>query len=225
MKPFSLHILTTHKNKDRHKNILDTYLNGFDDYVFYTDIKTEYGNQISCTDNDRWNSNCPKMMIELNRIFSEKLYEKYEWFVFVDDDTFVNMGELQTFLRKAEKSNSVIADWGLLPDGSSQQRVCGGCGFIINSRLFEQNKEQVIDVSFCDSKKFNASGRGPAADLYFSWWLYTLEKEPNRIQCDLLNHNTPDKVEKTDPEVMKKQLTFHYITTLDQIKNIMDTIS
>ena len=46
MKPFSLHILTTHKNKDRHKNILDTYLNGFDDYVFYTDIKTEYGNQI-----------------------------------------------------------------------------------------------------------------------------------------------------------------------------------
>ena len=86
-KLLSIHVMTSSKfTNTRQKNCIETWLDGFDDYIFLTDNINGNYKQISNSKNPNYSSCTEKQITEINRIIQNKLYENYEWFFFCDDD-------------------------------------------------------------------------------------------------------------------------------------------
>lgn len=206
MKDLSIHILTTHKNKDRQKSILDSWLQGFDDYVFYTDLSTSVGNQIPLTKNDGYESGGEKQILELYRIASNGLHNNFNWFFFCDDDSVINIKKLIDYSKNIKDKlaiGKIIYCFGPDPTLGYFQ---GGAGFLLHSSLFRNSSIPIIIPGV------------PWSDVHAGIWL---RQNNVRLHHDeLFNEDPPEKCGKVSSDLMKKQISFHYIKTRDEMIRI-----
>lgn len=207
---YSIHILTTHKNFDRQKIILETWLNNKNNYIFYTDKKLDVGNQVAVCDNDTYFSNGIKNLSELQRVYSEKIYENVDWFLFCDDDTHVNLSNLEKILPLLDKFkiHGSIND-GTWPEDRSLSYPSGGAGYLISSDLIRKFK-----VPSLDYLNFTFY-----SDVCVGLWI-----RDNNINMNNLTefHGQPPEFYNLSPEEIRKSITFHYIKTLEDHKKLQE---
>jgi hypothetical protein len=197
----SINILTTGNNKDRQQSILNTWLKNNTDYVFYTDFDTGVGNQIEHTTNTSVDSGGEKHILEIQRIIREKLYEKYEWFYFCDDDTVPNIKLLKTFLLSAEKNKVYGAVGNTWAEDYSLFYLSGGAGYIVHSDIFK-------------NKPYPRLKRIIWSDVQFGLWLREQNIIPIHINEFKWDHPSIFGLNINDPndhEKIKSYISFHYI--------------
>ena len=236
----SIHLLSSHKTIQRQKNCVETWLNGFNDYIFTTDIIEGSYNQISHTQDSNYPFSCNvKQLEEMNRIIQNKLYEKFEWFFFGDDDLVMNIDRVLELLQ----NEKLLIDRILLHNlrnkyypipvlsnlnlkyavlGSFASLGCessvypsGGAGFFIHGDVFKNCKP--IKIAH-PAKKF--------VDVLVGDWM----KENNipmiwidgMTGCDPseagIDPRNPDHYE----EIRKTWITFHRISDFERMKLFND---
>ena len=210
-KLLSVHILTSYKCRARQESQLSTWLQGFDDFTFYTDTCLEgLPNQISASNDDSYEGCADKQVNEINRIKDHKLYDDFEWFFFCDDDTFVNLNELKKFcsekLQAFETYGKVGNSW---PPDPSLSFYSGGAGFLLRSD-FIKNSTRIT----------RKNGLG-FSDVTVGLWL-----RENNIKVNhesRFNSHTPELHNKQGYE--KNEITFHYIKEYEAMKALHEITS
>ena len=104
-------VKTTKKYQDRIDSILDTWLTGIDDYIFYSDHEDSEKNIILSSTDSSYYGVLYKTIWILNNfkniyISDKNILEEYDWICVVDDDTFVNTKKLDEYVETID-NNSV----------------------------------------------------------------------------------------------------------------------
>lgn len=205
MKPLSIHILTTILNKDRQISILSTWLSDFTDYVFYTDFSTEIGNQIELTTNTNYDSNGEKHILEVNRIFREKLTDKYEWFYFCDDDTVPNINAIINYSKSADTNVVHAHSDHCWPEDRTLLSISGGAGYLVHSSILSTRKPPKL-------KKITWS------DVQFALWLRENKisiKQESRFKWDVPSKFDINISEPKGRNIVRDHFSFHYVKDHD----------
>lgn len=206
---YSIHILTTHKNKDRQRTILDTWLKNKENYTFYTDRSTKIGNQVEVDPDDTYFSNGKKNLRELKRIYENNLHKDVDWMLFCDDDTFVNIPNLEKLLPTLDKK--IMYGYilkGTWPGDRSLDYLSGGAGYLMSSELLSR-------LGFPPLNLLNYSFY---SDVCVGLWMRFQGVQFNNIPGF---HTEPPEAYNLDKNEIKQAYTFHYIKTQDQVYNLM----
>jgi hypothetical protein len=175
MKNYQINILTSINCSNRIDTIRETWGKSFNELFFYSDHE-DLNKQVFQVTNERadYYSCALKTKERIQQIIKNVVYD---WYVFVDDDTFVNLKTLEKFLSNLSKDN---AYGRLIGQESENPYFAGGSGFIIP-------KEQILKIKFIKDEWLQLSaGFG---DLL---WAYAY-KEFNIPLVDLGRHLTqPD---------------------------------
>lgn len=137
-------ILTTRHQTNRQENQLKTWLKG-QDYIFVSDVNGE--KTIEFSTNDTYTSNEEKQINSINYVAKNYLRSDYDWFAFVDDDTFIFTENLEHALQDCNPlkvyghlfTKDVDPDNPIFNKLSKDFRYCsGGAGYFISKKLMEQ---------------------------------------------------------------------------------------
>lgn len=201
----SINVLTTHKNENRQRFILNTWGKDLSNLIFWTDKPNEIGLQIPLTENDSYRSGAEKQVRSLNRIKDENTpISNSKWIFFCDDDTFVNYKNLVKFCQNADENNNYGHTANSFDGDRSMFYFSGGAGFLISNKNLKLNTY----LDFIPSIDWG--------DVHVGIWL---KKNKNTlIHEEKFNNHSPETMNKTDLKVIKEQITFHYIKTEDQFK-------
>lgn len=206
-------ILTTHKQSNRQQYILETWAKELEDYIFYTDVVKNIGNQVSVSDDDTYHSNEKKFFGQLRLIVNNEMEKEYEWFFFCDDDTCVNIKKIYNISYELNpdhihgKQIPLLANNNLHPFDTNLKYLSGGAGFMIHYSFFSKYKEQIL--SFEPSSGFSdvslgifvrTHGIGIAHNERFMW------HRPQVEGVHWLN--------------VKDYYTFHYVQSEQEMKRI-----
>lgn len=216
-----INILTTNSLKDRQKSILDTWLHGYSDYVFYTDQVNNNGNQISVTDKSSYEYCGLKQINRFKQILSNKEYLNYDFFLFCDDDTVVNIKNILKLIQTLDVNfihgHVLNGSW----DYDKNLKYCsGGAGFIVPSNLLKLVKKQPILYPYDDGIFHPMFGWSDVqSGLFFRDNNFICKNLPkfyyDQPQKFNLNENDPNNHEE-----IKQSYTFHYIKTHEQRQKI-----
>jgi hypothetical protein len=207
---YSIHILTTHKNKDRQESLLNTWLKGRSNYTFYTDKSTGIGNQAEVDPDDTYYSNGKKHLGELQRIKTNNLHEQVDWLFFCDDDTCVNLPKLESLLPSLNPYSmygSCLS--GTWPQDTTLNYMSGGAGYLISSEAFKSfgfPDPSLLDISFY-------------SDVCVGIWARL-----NEIQLVNVNgfHSQDPTFYGIDKQDLKNCYTFHYVKNADLMKKLVE---
>jgi hypothetical protein len=201
MRDLSIHIITTYSNKDRQQSVLNTWLANNNDYVFYTDFSSDVGNQIELTTNNRVDSGGEKHILEIQRIFREKLYEKYNWFYFCDDDTVPNLKLLNELLKTLDKNKVYGAVGNTWAEDPSLYYLSGGAGYLVHNEIFKNRSHPRLKSIIW-------------GDVQFGLWLREQNIVPVHLNGFKWDHPSIFGMNIHDVsqhEIIKSYLSFHYI--------------
>lgn len=202
MKNIFFSIISTQKFiHTRQKNLKDTWLKNLN-YVFASDIDTE--DNVKLSDKIDHSSGEEKQLNSFKYLFKNK--KNYDWYFFCDDDTFINLNNLNNFINK----NETLESFGYVfcsktcPENTYAWNRCGknfiyysgGAGFCLRADALEK------------ISKLNTSERTGFGDLT-SGFLYK-EAKISLNHVSRLNINTPEKHGHTIEQI-KKSISYHYI--------------
>lgn len=206
---YSIHILTTHKNKNRQKTILDTWLKEKNNYIFYTDKTTGVGNQAEVDPDDTYYSNGKKNLAELLRVYRTEHYKNVDWMLFCDDDTCVNLSNLEELLPTLDPLKmygSLLS--GTWPGDTGLKYLSGGAGYLIPSKLIE--KKAVPDLGYLLKSYYS--------DVCVGLW--ARDNDIEMVDVKGFYSQDPSFYNLTDEDI-KQSYTFHYIKECSSVKNLL----
>jgi hypothetical protein len=187
-------IITTQNLPDRVNNILQTWGSSITDIIFYSDHQDSDKNIVKATvsENTGQYNSCPEKIY--HRLKQIKENNIFDWYVFVDDDTFVNVKNVITFLQDANKDCSYgsSANWG---------HPQGGAGFFISNSTID--KITLKCLSEYTETRFSDELIGyifQDNDLVWTW------------TGNLLHNAT------TMPQLCKTVMTLHPVTTKEDME-------
>lgn len=207
---YSIHILTTHKNKSRQECLLTAWLKDKDNYTFYTDKDTGVGNQVEVDPDDTYFSNGKKNLRELKRIYENKLHKNVDWLLFCDDDTFVNIPNLERLLPTLDKKvmyGCVLN--GTWPGDPSLSYLSGGAGYLMSSKLLDI-------LSFPPLELLQYSFY---SDVCVGLWMRAHGVQFNNIAGF---HTDIPEVYNLDKNYIKQAYTFHYVKECSQVQSLLE---
>jgi len=141
-------------------------------------------------------------------IFNMQIHEKYDWFVFIDDDTFVFDLRLQKMLKQynseenfyiGKELDHIKKDFGLY--------MSGGAGYALSKALYKLIYQYVINNGINNSFKHWCD------DLCIGLWIQDIAKENKVIQIN--NDLFHIGLQKDDSE-LKTAITIHKVFNEDQ---------
>lgn len=241
---FKIILKTTHKNYNRVENCLNTWLRDLD-YVCITDKVTGRFNEISCSEDDSYNSNEEKTVSFLNIVKHTDEFNHYDWFFFIDDDAYLNVNYFNYILPYLEKEKF----YGLKMAGYSKNPdiyfPSGGSGYIVSPSMIKrfssiykpdytsggaedfvvgnwlkENNQDISQTVFIEGKEhfFKLNG----------WWPFHREK--NILESKMLLSEDYKKiiieeiVDKETEVLLQTHVTHHYIREkfeMDYIHSIL----
>lgn len=122
-----INVLSSLACKDRIKNIKNSWGRHFSDIIYYADFEL-LPDVIKCTNIATTFGNEQKL---LNRLIQVKQNNDWDWYFFVDDDTFVNSINLFSLLNNIDKNKAygrIVGGWGI-------DYFQGGGGTLISNKL------------------------------------------------------------------------------------------
>ena len=207
---YSIHILTTHKNKNRQGVILDTWLKEKNNYIFYTDKNTGVGNQVEVDPDDTYHSNGKKNLAELLRVYHTEHYKNVDWMLFCDDDTCVNLSKLEEMLPTLNQSKmygSLLK--GTWPPDTGLEYLSGGAGYLISSKLIEDKGVPQLDYLI----------KSYYSDVCVGLW--ARDNDIEMVDVKGFYSQDPSFYNLTDEDI-KQSYTFHYMKTHKAVKDVLE---
>lgn len=215
-------VLTTQNYPQRINNIIETWGNDIDT-VFYSDHEDNIKNIIKVSNRKDYVGAEEKQINVLNNIKyytndeDIPLVNLYDWFFFVDDDTFVNTTILKKYVKNLSKENvygqmfcyekdydNPAYSNGIVP--KSAKFPSGGAGFLVSSTVLK-GIETFINYM---------TGNGDvSAGLNFHF------NNVNQVHLNLMNSQTPE-VLNHDVKKIKEQISYHFIRTEEQMKKLYE---
>lgn len=187
--------MTTEKYKERQKNILSSWAQNQDVY-FYSEHEDFENNVIKVCENN----NVEEKQVNVFKKIKEQFHNKYEWFFFGDDDTFVNVILLENSLKMLDinkvHGSDIFGCWRDLHYPS------GGAGFLIHNSLIEK---------FFDSSNFNVN----YGDVTFG---LNMREKNIEIENNTKFHSQNYKYYNIKKEDVYKFITFHYVNDGKEMK-------
>jgi hypothetical protein len=176
--------------EERITTIKNTWGKHHVDTVFYADFESE--NIIKCTDEPSAKGNEEKT---INRFKQIKNNNTYDWYFFVDDDTFVNVYNMKSYVATLDKNSAYgYSVTGCLPFAFFN----GGAGFFISNESFDKINPDTIYI--------HGSTYSDAAACQ----ILNENNIPMQFNNTILNW---DSAFNFDDNIFKNAVTFHQIKT------------
>ena len=188
--------------KGRVQSVMDSYYNNVKKYsnidlVFYSDYDDESNDLVVKVEADfefKYKDNEIKHAAAF-KLIRDRFYKKYDWFLFVDDDTYVNVPVL------SDNINSFSEDYIHGHYFKIFDYVSGGGGCLISNKLIH---------NFFDFKTYNSG----YADV--SLGQNAREKNIEFKHSDFFYASSPWRDNEKDPESsirdsINNRITYHYV--------------
>ncbi len=167
--------------------------------IYFLSYESKPPNIYGWKTNDNYEG-CPLKYIS----FFKNMTIEYDWYFFIDDDTFVYTDRLYKFLENYDKNESLYI-------GLKCGNLChmsGGAGFLITNSLYKQLIEYIRNTPE-NELKITKYG-----DESLGIWLINLDKK-------MINTRVPTifNTEKhRNNEELEKCITFHYLKNEEDYK-------
>ena len=184
--------------ESRIKLIENTWLKDVENYVIISDYNDESRNTVKITEDETYESNVEKNFKSFTHFYEK--YNDFDWFMNLDDDTFLNYKNLKSTLESYPLDEIFMLgriNYGSLPDDMSLNYCSGGAGYIFNKKTLGVLKD--IDMSY-NKSRFADANVG----------MFCRDKGIQIIDNELFHQREPEYYGFND-EVIKKSVTFHYI--------------
>lgn len=188
--------------KKRYENCVSTWLQE-QDFIFYSDHEDLEKNIIKVSDDNTYKSNEPKFVNIVNNLPEQ--YLKYDWFLFCDNDTFVNTKKLNSIIDDLDENyfyGSIIDGWHR---DNKLKYISGGAGKLISNKQLREmrSKLTVRNVGF--------------ADVCLGHYLRDFKKQI--INLDTFKSQPPEHYQ-IPTEQVKDYVSFHYIKEMSVMKKL-----
>lgn len=206
-------LVSTEKNASRKEKLSNTWLKG-KSYYFFSDKENKKNNTLKMSDRDDYPSGEEKFINGLNYVLENKeKFQKYDWFVFCDDDTFISEKNLfkNTHLLDKNMFNGKILSLEKDPynpifNKYNFEYLSGGAGMVISPNCF-YNLEKLTN--------FNTTWGDVSLGL-------SLQKQNFKINhIDLFNSCNYNDFSKSVEEI-KDQISFHYIKDENDVDFLLE---
>lgn len=222
MKKVVCFVNTTKKHTDRINNILETWAQKIDT-VFYSDHQDFERNVVKVSNRDDYASGEEKQINILNNINNftngedQELLDIYNWVFFVDDDTFVNVENLEKYIQDIDENKVHGSVFDSEKDSENPMYVnnvipkdakfpSGGAGFLVSSKII-----RLIN----NFSNYNTACGDVSAGLNFHF------NQVEQENSDLFNSQNPEFYGH-DEEQQKTMISYHYIKTLEEMQKLFN---
>lgn len=184
------------------------------DHLYFSDYVDEEYDMIKTTDKMSYYGVGEKGINFLNMVKDvelkeQKILDVYDWIFYVDDDTFVNVMNLEKFVNKADNTKvyGYIFDSEKNPDNPVYERdiiskderfPSGGAGVLIGSEVFRK----IDTFEFFIVPQYGHDD----VDMGLNFGKYDVEQ----VNSELFNSQTP-KFHKHNKTKIKKSITYHHV--------------
>jgi len=220
MKNVICFVNTTKKHVDRIENILKTWAEKID-VVFYSDHSDPENNVIKVSNRDDYASGEEKQINVLNKIpeltdgDDNALLDLYTWVLFVDDDTFINVDNLEKNIEFFDEDKVYGSIFNSDKDSENPMYVnkiipldakfpSGGAGFLVSTKIIEQIKTFSNYHTICGDVS-------AGLNFYFN--------QVDQVDNNLFNSQNPEFYGHSDEEILK-MISYHYIKTFDEMSSL-----
>jgi len=195
-------ILTCEKNINTYvlwqKNTFLKNINKND--IYYISAKNDSENSIYGWNTIDTYDSCPiKYMY-----FIKNMDINYDWYLFIDDDSFCNTVGISEYLKKFDNSDKLYIGKIVY---NTIHYMTGGAGFILSKQLYNELKKYIINID--DEQKLIKNIHG---DMSLGLWLYNI-KNIKYINASGFNQNMHSNENQLD-----NFLTFHYVKKLEHFE-------
>lgn len=192
-------IISTQKYLESRINLIkNTWLQDTENYVIISDYDDTSLNTVKITEDSTYESNVIKNFESFKHFY--KNYSDFDWFLNLDDDTFLNYKNLKSLINTLSVEDIFMLgriNYGSLPDDTSLNYCSGGAGYLFNRKTLEMLKD--IDMTYNKS-------RFADANVGF----YCRDKNIPIIDNELFHQREPSYY-GFDENKIKQSITFHYI--------------
>lgn len=192
-------IISTKRYLDsRIKLIENTWLKDVENYVIISDYEDKSLNTVKITEDETYESNVEKNFKSFTHFYEN--YSDFDWFMNLDDDTFLNYKNLKTALESYSLDDIFMLgriNYGSLPQDMSLNYCSGGAGYLVNRKTLEILKD--IDMSY-NKSRFADANVG----------MFCRDKGIKIIDNELFHQREPEYYGLGD-DAIKNSITFHYI--------------
>jgi hypothetical protein len=217
MKKVICFVNTTKKHIDRIETITKTWAGNIDT-VFYSDHDDPENNVIKVSNRSDYASGEEKQINILNCIKNltdgddNNLINVYDWFFFVDDDTFVNVENLEKFVQDIDESKVYGSIFDSEKDSENPMYLnkiipldakfpSGGAGFLVSAKALDSIDEYKNYQTVCGDVS-------AGLNFYFN----SIEQ----VNSELFNSQNPEFYGHKDQEI-KSMISYHYIKTFEEM--------
>lgn len=205
-------IKTTEQYYNRINSVKNTWLTGIEDYIFYSEHDDPSNNIIKVCDNGSYGGleekgvNFFNLLKNIDVEEGKSVLEYYDWIFFVDDDTFVNTKNLQSFAETADKNKvyGEIFTYETHPDNpmykapgfkNSYKWYSGGAGMLSHTSLLKKVPEFINYQTRHDDVSIGLSFVNNGIEL---------------VNSDNFNSQPPEFWGDSDEDI-KNKITYHHI--------------
>lgn len=220
MKKVICFVNTTKKHIDRIQNIWQTWSDDVDT-VFYSDHDDPKMNVIKVSDRDDYASGEEKQINILNYLKDltdgddKNILDVYDWVFFVDDDTFVNVENLEIFIQKIDRTKVYGSIFNSQKDSDNPMYVnniipldakfpSGGAGFLVST-------ETIAEIG--EFKNYQTVCGDVSAGLNFHF------NRVEQVDSSLFNSQRPEFYKHTKNQI-ENMISYHYIKDADDMKKL-----
>jgi len=129
----------------------------------------------------------------------------YDWYCFIDDDTFINTNNLNEYLKKID-SNKTLYIGRLCLNYSTPFYMSGGAGFILSKKTYVDLLQYIKNTDKIDLLQ------SIYGDLLVGLWI-TKIKDVEYINNDNFNPTIHNK--SSD---LNEFISFHYLKTFEEFE-------
>ena len=198
-------ILHTEKQPEQYEAIKKTWGTRID-HMYYSDHEDASKNIVKVSDRSDYKSCVEKNAKVFKVLVNDCRYNDYDYYFFVDNDTYVNETKLRSSIEKGEFSEDKIygATWR---DKNGGNWLMGGAGFLMNRKVLKKFEDcEIIETAkYSDVNVQNHAFRNGVVIVHHS------------------NFNT-GKPKKWHKWNIHEQYTFHYIRGIDPMVQLDNTI-
>lgn len=220
MKKIICFVNTTKKHIDRIENISKTWAEKIDT-VFYSDHQEPEKNVIKVSNRDDYASGEEKQINILNRLSDltdgddKNLLDVYDWVLFVDDDTFINVENLEKNIDSFDEGVVYGSIFDSVKDSENPMYVnkiipleakfpSGGAGFLVSTSVIKNIKEFNNYHTVCGD-----------VSVGLNFHFNGIEQVDNK----LFNSQNPKFYEHSEDEI-NGMISYHYIKTFEEMSQL-----
>ena len=196
-------VIHTKNHEHRMNNILETWGKNVD-VLFYSDHEDIKNNVVKVCDRSDYASGQIKA-IKILHLLSKKMHQ-YDWYFFCDNDTFVNTYKLHEYLQTAcinSIHGQIINCW---PNDKNLSYPSGGAGYLVSNRIIQKLSDADFNNTIYGDVSIGLNIRNKKIEMINSPLFHSQRKEYYDISEDLVKDN----------------ITFHYIDSLEDMKNLYE---